>query len=155
MTNCLKGHRCGGRRRPVLRSLRRVEGHESLISPHLRFTIPDLRRPTRDHVNRISYTENFFRSCLCVSMANSAAIASRSGQIKVTCQKSNRNQADSNQKMWQRHLPFLKKSVPSCCFCGSNPAFKIKELPQEIKNTSKKLLRLFKVNKGFFGSCTL
>ena len=33
MTIGLKGHRCGGRRR----------GHESLISPHLRFTIPDLR----------------------------------------------------------------------------------------------------------------
>jgi len=29
MTNCLKGHRCGGRRR----------GNESLISPHLRFQI--------------------------------------------------------------------------------------------------------------------
>jgi len=39
MTNCQKGHRCGGRRR----------GHESLISPHLRFTIPDLRRPTPLH----------------------------------------------------------------------------------------------------------
>jgi len=49
MTNCQKGHRCGGRRR----------GHESLISPHLRFTIPDLRRPTPDRVNRISYIENF------------------------------------------------------------------------------------------------
>jgi len=44
MTVCLKGHRCGGRRRR----------EESLISPHLRFTIPDLRRPTHYRVHRKS-----------------------------------------------------------------------------------------------------
>jgi len=48
MTNCLKGHRSGGRRR----------GDESQISPHLRFTIPDLRRPTPDRVNHISQIKN-------------------------------------------------------------------------------------------------
>ena len=44
MTIGLKGHRCGGRRR----------GHESLISPHLRFTIPDLRRYTSYRVHQKS-----------------------------------------------------------------------------------------------------
>jgi hypothetical protein len=77
-------------------------------------------------------------------------LSCKSGQIKVTCPKSNRNQADSNPKIWQRRLAFIKKSVPFCRFCGSNPVFKIKELSKEIKNTSNRLLRLLKVIKGYF-----
>jgi hypothetical protein len=74
MTNCQKGHRCRGRRR----------GHESLISPHLRFTISDGRRRTQD------------RSGQTMSGQKSkppAKIKPKSGRFKP--------------KKWQRHLPML------------------------------------------------
>jgi len=82
MTNCLKGHWCGGRRRGLEpfgkrrkefgeakgRKAERAgasESNESLISPYLRFTILDLRSYALHRVNRISYIENFWHPCLC------------------------------------------------------------------------------------------
>ena len=148
MTSGQKGHRCGGRRRR----------EESLISPHLRFTIPDLRSPTHYRVNCKSYIVNFWHLCLCHSAANGgpwadgAAIASRLAASKPAGEDgSGRNQTDQTKikpnltlfkpKKWQRHLHSIKKSASLCGICGSNPVFKIKK---PSPNTKK----LLKVNKG-------
>ena len=112
MTYCLKGHRRGGRRR----------GNESLLSPHLRFTIPDLRSPTPYRVNRILSIENSWHPC-------SLRLGGMSGQIKVIWPKSNQK---SGSATCQWRLPHASGLAPyafrtsllsSAANCQPLPAF--------------------------------
>ena len=99
MTICQKGHRCGRRRRR----------EESLISPLLRWTIPDLRRPTPYRVNRKSFYRPSLALRLGVFVVNQ--ITNQTAQAE-----SNQNQTGSNQKSGSVTCALLKNlrsSAPS------------------------------------------
>ena len=101
MTNCLKSHWCGGRRRGLARHSAATPADESLISPHLRLTIPDGRSHTLYRVHRKSYIENFPHPRL------GGRVRPNQAEIK----KSNQNQTASNQKM-KSTRPFLNLFNP-------------------------------------------
>jgi hypothetical protein len=103
MTNCLKGQRSGGRRRGLPRqsdSAHRNQvkaaataGDESLISPHLRFTISDGRNHAPHRVNRPSYIANSCASRLvpfpphCHSLPAIASLPARRNITPLIRQK--------------------------------------------------------------------
>jgi len=122
MTNCLKRHRCGSRRRDF---------------PPLIFASPaGCWKLAGDNIP-----------------GNRAAIPSRpegaletqtfQASIKAIRPKSNQNQTDSNQKMWQRPMLSIKNSAFLCAHPPSTVLLQMMGL--RLKTAS-----LSKVKQGFF-----